>query len=77
MVQFTENTWKLKKTQLFLLKKKVKLGERRHDTMWSCNLGIFPYILNILLLLGGLCLAAVGYKGLDLPMGFIYMKSWV
>lgn len=37
--------------------------------------GIFTYILNILLLLGGLCLAAGGYKGLDLPMGFIYMKS--
>lgn len=39
--------------------------------------GIFTYILNILLLLGSLCLAADGYKGRDLPMGFIYMKSRV
>lgn len=36
---------------------------------------IFTYILNILLLLGGLCLAAGEYKVHDLPMGFIYMKS--
>lgn len=36
---------------------------------------IFTYILNILLLLGGLCLAAGEYKVHDLPMGSIYMKS--
>lgn len=37
--------------------------------------GIFTCILNILLLLGGLCLAAGGYKVLALPMGFAYMIS--
>lgn len=37
--------------------------------------GIFTYILNILWLLGGLCLAAGGNKVLALPMGLIYMKS--
>lgn len=53
MVQFTENTWKLKKSNYFSWKK-MKLGKIKDMTLCEAIIlsGIFTYILNILLLLG-------------------------